>query len=114
MFYKVVKNGKKKKKNQHLFFLKTEIVYTRQNRLSDAVLTRTHNLYFQMHGKPKLTLPLNAVADKMFEYYGHIHVKSLRAGADNTMGTKCLKHKCSVHLHTHSKFEVSIHLITFY
>ena len=52
-----MKKKKKKKKINTYFFLKTEIVYTRQNRLADAVLTRTHNLYFQMHGKPKLTLP---------------------------------------------------------
>ena len=42
---------------------------------------------------------------KMFEYHGHIHVHSPKAGADKPLGTKCFhKHKSSVHLHTPSKF----------
>ena len=41
----------------------------------------------------------------MFEYYGHIHVYSPRAGADNLLGSNFFhKHKFSVHLHTPSKF----------
>ena len=48
-----------------------------------------------------------AVSEKMFQYYGHIHVHvySPRAGADNPLGTKYfLKHKSSVHLIISSKF----------
>ena len=41
----------------------------------------------------------------MFEYYGHIHVYSPRAGADNLLGSNVFhKHKFSAHLHTPSKF----------
>ena len=41
----------------------------------------------------------------MFEYCGHIHVYSPRAGADNLPRYFFFhKHKFSVHLHTPSKF----------
>ena len=41
----------------------------------------------------------------MFEYYGHIHVYSPGAGADNPLGPKYFhKHKSSVHLLISSKF----------
>ena len=41
----------------------------------------------------------------MFEYYGHTHVYSPRAGADNPLGPKYFhKHKSSVHLLIPSKF----------
>ena len=53
-----------------------------------------------------LALIGNAVSEKMFEYYGHIHViyMYIASGTDKTLGTKCFhKHKSSVHLHTHSK-----------
>ena len=43
--------------------------------------------------------------EKMFQYYGHIHVYSPEAGADNPLGQKYfLKHKSSVHLLISSKF----------
>ena len=42
---------------------------------------------------------------KMFQYYGHIHVYSPGAGADNPLGPKYfVKHKSSVHLLISSKF----------
>ena len=41
----------------------------------------------------------------MFEYYGHTHVYSPGAGADNPLGPKYFhKHKSSVHLLIPSKF----------
>ena len=41
----------------------------------------------------------------MFQYYGHIHVYSPGAGADNPLGPKYfLNHKFSVHLLISSKF----------
>ena len=41
---------------------------------------------------------------KMFEYFGHIHVYSPGAGADNIQGQKYFhKHKSSVHLLIPSK-----------
>ena len=41
----------------------------------------------------------------MFEYFGHIHVYSPGAGADNPLGPKYFhKHKSSVHLLIPSKF----------
>ena len=47
-----------------------------------------------------------SVSEKIFEYmyYGHIHVYSPGAGADNLLRTFFHKHKSSVHLHTPSKF----------
>ena len=47
-----------------------------------------------------------AVSEKnMFEFYGHIHVYSPGAGADNPLGPKYfLKYKYSVHLLISSKF----------
>ena len=45
---------------------------------------------------------------KMFEYYGHIHVYSPGAGADNPLGPKYFhKHKSSVHLLISSKFSAN-------
>ena len=42
---------------------------------------------------------------KMFEYYGHTHVYSPGAGADNPLGPKYFhKHEYSVHLLIPSKF----------
>ena len=42
---------------------------------------------------------------KMFEYYGHTHVYSPGAGADNSLGPKYFhKHEYSVHLLILSKF----------
>ena len=47
----------------------------------------------------------HAVAE-MFEYFGHMHVYSPRAGADTPLGTKCFHgHKSSVPLHASSLFE---------
>ena len=46
-----------------------------------------------------------AVSEKMFQYYGHIHVYSPGAGADNPLGPNYfLKHKSSDHLLISSKF----------
>ena len=46
-----------------------------------------------------------AVLEKMFEYFGHIHVYSPGAGADNHLGPKYFhKHKSSVHLLISSMF----------
>ena len=46
-----------------------------------------------------------AVSEKMFEYYGHTHVYSPGAGADNPLGPKYFhKHEYSVHLLIPSKF----------
>ena len=46
----------------------------------------------------------HAVAE-MFEYFGHMHVYSPRAGADTPLGTKCFHgHKSSVPLHAHREF----------
>ena len=46
-----------------------------------------------------------SVSEKMFEYYGHIHVYSTGAGADNPLGPKYFhKHKSSIHLLIPSKF----------
>ena len=46
-----------------------------------------------------------AFSEKMFEYYGHIHVYSPGAGADNPLGPNYFrKHKFSVHLLIPSKF----------
>ena len=46
-----------------------------------------------------------AVSEKMFEYYGHTHVYSPGAGADNPLGPKYFhKHKSSVHLLIPSEF----------
>ena len=43
--------------------------------------------------------------EELFEYYGHIHVYSPGAGADNPLGPKYFrKHKFSVHLLIPSKF----------
>ena len=43
--------------------------------------------------------------NKMFEYYGHTHVYSPGAGADNPLGRKYFhKHKSSVYLLIPSKF----------
>ena len=57
---------------------------------------------------PRKSLALigQAVSEKkMFEYYGHTHVYSPGAGADNPLGPKYFhKHKSSVHLLIPSKF----------
>ena len=46
----------------------------------------------------------HAVAE-MFEYFGHVHVYSPRAGADKPLGTKCFhEYKSSVPLHAHREF----------
>ena len=52
---------------------------------------------------------------KMFQYYGHIHVFSPGAGADNPLGPKYfLKHKFSVHLLISSKFSaIQLHFPIF-
>ena len=51
-----------------------------------------------------LALIGHAVAE-MFEYFGHMHVYSPRAGADKPLGTKCFhEHKSSVPLHAHREF----------
>ena len=43
--------------------------------------------------------------EEMFEYYGHTHVYSPGAGADNPLGPKYFhKHEYSVHLLIPSKF----------
>ena len=52
-----------------------------------------------------LALISQAVSEKMFQYYGHTHVYSPGAGADNPFGPKYFhKHKSSVHLLIPSKF----------
>ena len=52
-----------------------------------------------------LALIGQAVLEKMFEYFGHIHVYSPGTGADNPLGLKYYhKHKSSVHLLIPSKF----------
>ena len=56
----------------------------------------------------KLALIGHAVSKKtMFDYFGHIHVYSPGAGADNTLGPKYFhKHK-SCHLLIPSKFSAT-------
>ena len=57
---------------------------------------------------PHLSLALigkGVLGKKMFKYFGHIHVYSPGAGADNPLGPKYFhKHKSSVHLLIPSKF----------
>ena len=76
-------------------------IYSHGGHLGHVTLT----IYINFHC-PFLTM-LNisfaligqVVSEKMFEYYGHIHVHSPGAGADNRLGTNCFhKHKSSVHL----------------
>ena len=53
--------------------------------------------------------------EKMFEYYGHTHVYSPGAGADNPLGTNFFhKHKYSVHLPISCKFCPSNHILTIF
>ena len=52
----------------------------------------------------------------MFLYFGHIHVYSPRAGADNPLGPKYFhEHKFSVHLLIPSKFSaIKLHFPIFF
>ena len=51
----------------------------------------------------------------MFEYYGHIHVYSPGAGADNPLGEISFhQHKCSVHLPISCKFCPSNHILSIF
>ena len=63
-----------------------------------------HSLFLRMlHIKFGFDWP--AVLEKMFEYFGHIHVYSPGAGTDNPVGLKYYhKYKSSVHLLIPSKF----------
>ena len=55
------------------------------------------------------------VSEMMFKYYGYIHVYSPKAGADNTLGTKCFhKHKYSDHLPISCKFCPSNYIFTIF
>ena len=56
------------------------------------------------HGESSIAPLFQSGAIKMFEYFGHIHVYSPGAGADNIQGQKYFpKHKSSVHLLIPSK-----------
>ena len=59
-----------------------------------------------LHIKFGFDWPWQAVSEKnMFEYYGHTHIYSPGAGADNPLGPKYFhKHEYSVHLLIPSKF----------
>ena len=63
----------------------------------------TMTIYANFHSL--LALTGQAVFEKMFEYFGHIHVYSSWARADNPLGLNYYhKHKSSVHLLIPSKF----------
>ena len=60
---------------------------------------------FALATKGPITLISQAVLEKMFEYFGHTHVYSPGAEADNPQGLKYYHmHKCSVHLLISSMF----------
>ena len=65
-----------------------------------TIYTNFHSLFLTM-----LDLIVQAVSEKMFEYYGHIHGHSPRAGADNPWGQSFfININLLVHLHIPSKF----------
>ena len=73
-------------------------------------VTLTIYKYFHFHFLICLTLSLALIGravsrKKMFEYFGHIHLYSTGAGADNLLGPKYIhEHKSSIHLLIPSKF----------
>ena len=82
-------------------FLKIFAIYSHGNHLGHMTLTiytNLHSLFLRMLHK-SLALIGQAVSEKLFQYYGHIHVYSPGAGADNPLGPKYFhKHNSSVHL----------------
>ena len=70
-----------------------------------TIYTNFHSLFLRMiHIKFGFDWP-SGFREEMFEYYGHTHVYSPGAGADNPLGPKYFhNHKSSVHLLIPSKF----------
>ena len=88
-------------------FLKVFAIYSHGDHLGHVTLTiyvNFHSLFLRML-HIKFGFDWLSVSEKMFEYYGHTHVYSPGAGADNPLGPKYFhNHKSSVHLLFPSKF----------
>ena len=71
-----------------------------------TIYTNFHSLFLRMlHIKFGFDWPSGFREEDDFEYYGHIHVYSPGAGADNPLGPKYFhKHKFSVYLLISSQF----------
>ena len=73
-------------------FLKILAIYSHGGHLGHVTLTIYINFHCPSYHCSTLNLALigQAVSEQMmFEYYGHIHVYSPGAGADNPLGTNC-------------------------